>query len=78
VVAQLKAALDEEEKKADTDSKRVIQGNGSSAEWELQSQIRDLTRFVNRNEEAPLAEMLERNKSEIAKLAPHVQVTQIH
>ena len=78
MVAQLKAALDEEEKKADTDSKRVIQGNGSSAEWELQSQIRDLTRFVNRNEEAPLAEMLERNKSEIAKLAPHVQVTQIH
>jgi len=77
VVVQLKAALDDEQKKADTDSKRVIQGNGSSAEWELEREIRDLTRFVNRNQEAPLDEVLQRNKSELARLAPHVQVTEI-
>jgi hypothetical protein len=77
VVALLKAVLDEEEKKADRDNKAVIQGSGSPAESELESEIRDLTRFVNGNEEAPLDEMLQRNKSEISKLAPHVQVTQI-
>jgi hypothetical protein len=77
VVAQLKTALDDEQKKADTDSKHVVQGNGLSGEWELEREIRDLTRFVNRNQEAPLNEMLQRNKSELAKLAPHVQVTEI-
>jgi ATP-dependent DNA ligase len=43
---------------------------------ELENQIRILTRFVNRNEEAPLDEMLKDNKSEMAKLAPHVQFTE--
>ena len=55
----------------------MIQGNGSPAEWGLEREIRDLTRFVNRNQEAPLDEMLQRNKSELAKLAPHVHVTEI-
>lgn len=76
VVAQLKAALDDEEKKADTDNKAITQGN-APGERELENQIRNLTRFVNRNQEAPLEEMLQGNKSEIAKLAPHIQVTQI-
>jgi hypothetical protein len=76
VVAQLKAVLDDEEKKADIDSNGRIQGNASPSESELENQIRDLTRYVNRNEEAPLDEMLQRNKSEIEKLTPHVQVTE--
>jgi hypothetical protein len=77
VVAQLKAVLDDEEKKADIDNKSKVQGNASPSEFELENQIRNLTRYVNRNEEAPLDEMLQRNKSEIAKLTPHVQVTEI-
>jgi len=77
VVARLKAVLDDDQKKADTDNRAVIHGNGSPGEWELESEIRDLTRFVNRNQEAPLDEMLQHNKSELARLAPHVQVTEI-
>jgi hypothetical protein len=77
VAAQLKAVLDDEEKKADLDNKRNVQGNTSPSEFELGNQIRNLTRYVNRNEEAPLDEMLQHNKSEIAKLTPHVQVTEI-
>jgi hypothetical protein len=77
VAARLKAVLDDDRKKADTDSKAVIQGNGSPGEGELESQIRNLTRFINRNQEAPLDEMLQHNKSELASLAPHVHVTEI-
>ena len=77
VAARLKAVLDDDQKKADTDSKAVIQGNGSPGEGQLESQIRNLTRFINRNQEAPLDEMLQHNKSELAKLAPHVHVTEI-
>ena len=77
VVARLKAVLDDDQKKADTDSKAVIYGNGSPGEGQLESQIRNLTRFVNRKQEAPLDEMLQHNKSELAKLAPHVHVTEI-
>jgi len=77
VAARLKAVLDDDRKKADTDSKAVIQGNGSPGEGELESQIRNLTRFINRNQEAPLDEMLQHNKSELARLAPHVHVTEI-
>jgi len=54
------------------------QGNGSSpGEAQLESQIRNFTRLVNRNQEAPFAEMLQHNKTELAKLAPHVHVTEI-
>jgi type IV pilus biogenesis protein CpaD/CtpE len=77
VVARLKAVLEDEQKKADTDNKAVIQGNGSPGEVQLESQIRNFTRLVNRNQEAPLAEMLEHNKTELAKLAPHVHITKI-
>jgi hypothetical protein len=77
VVAQLKAVLDDEEKKADIDSKGRVQGNASPSESELENQIRNLTRYVNRNEEAPLDKILQHNKAEIAKLAPHVQITEI-
>jgi hypothetical protein len=78
VVARLKAVLEDDQKKADTDNKAVIQGNGSSpGEAQLESQIRNFTRLVNRNQEAPLAEMLQHNKTELAKLAPHVHVTEI-
>lgn len=77
VVAQLKAVQDDEEKKADTDNKARNAGIGSPDEQELERQIRSLARFVNRNEEAPLSEMLEQNRREVAKLARHVQVTQI-
>ncbi len=77
VAAQLKAVLEDEEKKADLDNKRNVKGNTSLGELELGNQIRSLTGYVNRNEEAPLDEMLQHNKSEIAKLAPHVQVTEI-
>jgi hypothetical protein len=77
VAAQLKAVLDDDQKKADTDSKAVIQGNGSPGEGQLESQIRNLTRFINRNQEAPLDEMLQHNKSDLARLAPHVHVTEI-
>src|SRR6266481_4826056 len=77
VAARLKAVLDDDRKKADTDSKAVIQGNGSPGEGELESQIRNLTRFINRNQEAPLDETLQHNKSELARLAPHVHVTEI-
>lgn len=76
VVAQLKAVLDEEEKKVDTQPKGKVQDDGSPSEFELENQIRNLSRYVNRNEEAPLDEMLQRNRSEVAKLAPHVQITQ--
>jgi hypothetical protein len=74
VAAQLKAMLDDEEKKTDLDNKGN-KGNPSPSEVELENQIRNLTRYVNRNEEALLNEILRQNKSEIAKLAPHVQVT---
>ena len=77
VVARLKAVLEDDQKKADTDNKAVIQGNGSPGEVQLESQIRNFTRLVNRNQEAPLAEMLEHNKTELAKLAPHVHITEI-
>lgn len=77
VVARLKAVLEDDQKIADTDNKAVIQGNGSPAEVQLESQIRNFTRLVNRNQEAPLAEMLQHNKTEIAKLEPHVHVTEI-
>jgi hypothetical protein len=77
VVARLKAVLDDDQKKADTDNKTVIQGNGSPGEAQLENEIRNFTRFVNRNQEAPLDEMLQHNKSELAKLAPHIQVTEI-
>jgi hypothetical protein len=77
VAARLKAVLDDDQKKADTDSKAATQGNGSPGEGELESQIRNLTRFINRNQEAPLDEILHHNKSELAKLAPHVHVTEI-
>jgi hypothetical protein len=72
VAAQLKAVLDDEEKKADVNNK----GKASPSEFALEDQIRNLTRYVNRNEEAPLGEMLQHNKSEMAELAPHVQVTE--
>jgi len=78
VVARLKAVLDDDQKKADTNNRAVIYGNGSPGEGQLESQIRNLTRFVNRKQEAPLDEMLQHNKSELAKLAPHVNVTEIH
>lgn len=77
VVARLKAVLEDDQKKADTDNKAIIQGNGSPGEVQLESQIRNFTRLVNRNQEAPLAEMLEHNKTELAKLAPHVHITEI-
>ena len=77
VAARLKAELDDAQRKADTSTKAVIQGNGSPEEMELENEIRNLTRFVNRNQEAPLDEMLQRNKTELAKLAPHVHVTEI-
>ena len=77
VVAHLKGVLDDEQKKADTDNRAVIQGNGSPGEMQLESEIRNLTRLVNRNQEAPLDKMLQQNKSELAKLAPHVHVTEI-
>ena len=77
VVARLKAVLDDDQKKADTDNKTVIQGNGSPGEVQLEREIRNFTRLVNRNQEAPLDEMHRHNKSELAKLAPHVHVTEI-
>lgn len=77
VVARLKAVLEDDQKKADTENKAIIQGNGSPGEVQLESQIRNFTRLVNRNQEAPLAEMLEHNKTELAKLAPHVHITEI-
>lgn len=77
VVARLKAVLEDDQKKADTDNKAIIQGNGSPGEVQLESQIRNFTRLVNRNQEAPLTEMLEHNKTELAKLAPHVHITEI-
>lgn len=77
VVARLKAVLEDDQKKADTDNKTAIQGNGSPGEVQLESQIRNFTHLVNRNQEAPLAEMLEHNKTELAKLAPHVHITEI-
>ena len=77
VVAHLKGVLDDDQKKADTDNRAVIQGNGSPGEMQLESEIRNLTRLVNRNQEAPLDKMLQQNKSELAKLAPHVHVTEI-
>lgn len=77
VVARLKAVLEDDQKKADTDNEAIIQGNGSPGEVQLESQIRNFTRLVNRNQEAPLAEMLEHNKTELAKLAPHVHITEI-
>lgn len=76
VAGQLKAVLDDEEKKSDVDNKGNSQGNASPSEFELENQIRNLTRYVNRNEEAPLDEMLQHNKSEMAKLAPHVLLTE--
>lgn len=77
VVARLKAMLDEDQKKADTANKNVIQGGGAPGEAQLESEIRNFTRFVNRNQEAPLDEMLQHNKSELAKLAPHINVIEI-
>jgi hypothetical protein len=77
VVAQLKAVLDDDQRKADKANKTIIRGNGSPGEAQLESEIRNFTRFVNRNQEAPLDEMLQHNKSELAKLAPHVHVTEI-
>lgn len=77
VVARLKAVLDDDQKNADTANKNVIQGNGAPGEGQLESEIRNFTRFANRNQEAPLDEMLQHNKSELAKLAPHVHVTEI-
>ena len=76
VVARLKAVIDDEQKKADIDNKPVMYG-GSPRESQLEIQIRNLTRFVNRGQEAPLDEMLQRNKGELAKLAPHVNITEI-
>jgi hypothetical protein len=43
----------------------------------LESQIHDLTPFLSRNQEAPLNEILERNKSQIAQRRLHAQVTEI-
>jgi hypothetical protein len=77
VVARLKAVLDDDQQKADKANKTIIRGNGSPGEAELESEIRNFTRFVNRNQEAPLDEILQHNKSELAKLAPHVHVTEI-
>jgi hypothetical protein len=77
VVARLKAVLDDDQQKADRANKTIIRGNGSPGEAQLESEIRNLTRFVNRNQEAPLDEMLQHNKSELAKLAPHLHVTEI-
>jgi hypothetical protein len=58
-------------------NKNVIQGSGALGEAQLEREIRNFTRFVNRNQEAPLDEMLQHNKSEMAKLAPHMNVTEI-
>jgi len=77
VVTRLKAVLDDDQKNADTANKNVIQGSGAPGESQLESEIRNFTRFVNRNQEAPLDEMLQHNKSELAKLAPHMNVTEI-
>jgi len=57
VVARLKAVIDDEQKKAEIDNRPVMYG-GSPRERQLESQIRNLTRFVNRGREAPLDEML--------------------
>ena len=77
VAARLKAVLDDDQKKADTANNNVISGGGEPGEAQLEDAIRNLTRFVNRNQEAPLLEMLRHNKSELAKLAPHVHIAQI-
>lgn len=77
VAARLKAVLDDDQKKADTANNNVISGGGEPGEAQLEDVIRNLTRFVNRNREAPLLEMLQNNKSELAKLAPHLHIAQI-
>jgi hypothetical protein len=54
VVARLKAVLDDDQQKTDRANKTIIRGNGSPGEAQLENEIRNFTRFVNRNQEAPL------------------------